>query len=529
MKLGQKSLINLLLSIAFIPTLLHSQVAGLPDLEFGNSGEALIADSTKEYYGSSTVLMPDGDIMVAGTAFDQNGANPILVLTRLMPNGMIDDSYGLHGQIHPDLNIDFGQGGVTKMVATSDGKLILAGFVLNNARAAFVARLNSNGKLDTSFGQEGIMLFQIGNYIDKFLSVVIKPDGKILLGGFTSTFNGILTSGLLMVQLFSDGSIDTEFATAGILTYESTPDYKAILSIALQEDGKIVTFGRSGFDTDMEVLRFLPNGVLDSSFANNGKFVYGFPDRTDIAYTGAIQMDQKIVFCGESFQKDTTIGEITLFRLTPSGSFDNEFGEGGKIFTNLGLYEYASALIIQPDNKILVGAIGLSSINYKGLFWLLRYNSDGSPDNTFGSLGIAQTFGYGNSTALTDLSLTLDGKIIQSGTIGGEVVLCRYLNDYTAILGETTPIINVQLQCNPNPVYDYAYLDWEQQNSVEVRCDLYNAQGLLLEVLITPDIYSSGSHQEILKLDSQIPNGVLFLVFTIGNDVKILKIIKIPY
>jgi len=332
---------------------------------------------------------------------------------------------------------------------------------------------------------------------------------------------------LLLVQLFSDGTLDPDFGVGGIATADFATDSEGILSLSIQADGKIVAVGGNAVgNTDMEVVRFFPNGSVDSTFATNGAFIFGVPGRGDVAYAGAVQADQKIVFCGVSFQNGSSIGEVTLFRLNSDGTFDQTFGANGQVYTNLGILEFARSLVLQPDGKILVGAESVNSaVDFDGSLWVLRYNSDGSLDASFGIGGKAQTPIYAESPESVDLLIQPDGKIIHAGTADDKIVVWRYLNELMSGSNES-PAFDFQLQLSPNPTTEYTHLDWVLEKPAEVSCDLYDAQGRLLQTIIPAALFSAGSHQQTLYFGSDRPPGAYFLVLEADQGRQIIKFIK---
>lgn len=516
-----------LFALCASPIFLNGQTAGTPDPSFGTAGQAIIEDPINDYYGGASVLLPDGKLIVSGYEFDQSAATGVLVFTRLLPDGTPDLTYGIGGKAYPALDTGL-DGGLYKIALTAEGKLIAVGSLVNDdISAAFVARLDSDGALDASFGQNGVLVFDVGSEEDEFWSVLIKPDGKILLGGSTFDMDIPGFYNLLLVQLFSDGTLDPDFGVGGIATADFATGLEAILSLSIQADGKIVAVGGNTANTyDMEVVRFLPNGAVDSSFAINGAFIFDNPGREDVAYAGAVQADQKIVFCGISFKNGSQIGETTLFRLNSDGSFDQTFGANGQVYTNLGILEFARSLVLQPDGKILVGAESANSaVDFNGSLWVLRYNSDGSLDASFGIGGKAQTPIYVESPGSVDLLIQPDGKIIHAGAADGKIVVWRYLNDL--MLGSNeSPAFDFQLQLSPNPTTEYTHLDWVLEKPAEVSCDLYDAQGRLLQTIIPAALFSAGSHQQTLYFGSDRPPGAYFLVLEADQGRQIIKLIK---
>lgn len=517
-----------ILALCVLPVLLIGQTAGMPDLNFGQAGQALIEDPVNTYYGGPMVLLPDGKLIVMGYEYDQNGENPVLVLTRFLPDGTPDPAYGINGQARPDINTGF-DGGINKIALTADGKLIAAGVILTDtSSAAFVACVDANGELDPGFGQNGTVTFDIGSEDDDFWSILIKPDGKILLGGDTFDANNPGFFDLLLVQLLPDGSPDTAFGFGGIATADFASGLESILSLSLQADGKILAVGGNAVnDYDMEVARFFPDGSIDNTFANNGALIFGVPGRNDVAYAGAIQNDQKIVFCGTSFQDGTPTGETTLFRLNPDGSFDSGFGTGGKVFTDLGALDFARALVLQPDGKILVGAESVTSIsNFNGSLWVLRYNTDGSLDNTFGTAGKAQTPLYADIAESAELLLQPDGKVVQSGTAEGKIILWRYLNDVMVAVEETVKS-NIRLQIAPNPVVENAHLTWVQEKAGEVSGELYDAKGHMLQTVFPTSVFPAGLQEQEIQFGRETRAGIYFLVLKLGGIQQVLQVVKL--
>lgn len=512
----------------FVQIKLNSQTPGSIDPDFGINGKVEIRDSSSEYFKVHTVSMPDGKIIILSMLYVPNG-NAKIVLTRLLSNGDRDNAFGLNGQLFPEININLGKyGAVTKIVATGDNKLILSGYtttVIGPNGAAFVARLNVNGELDEAFVQGGVQLFDYVNYWDKFLSVLIKPDGKILLGGYSA---GITMYRLFLVQLHPNGILDSGFATGGIYISNPVEDFRGINSISLQSDGKIVTFGTIQKDTctDMEILRFNVNGTLDESFASNGSLKLGLPERENIAYAGAIQPNKKIVFCGASYYYATPNGAITLSRINPDGDLDYTFGTAGEIFIDYGQYDRESTMLLQPDMKILVGSVAFSDITYHLKFWLTRYNSDGSLDKTFGNGGTIQSPDYLNTYELGNILLDVDGKIVYSYIAEGKVVLYRYLNDNALFTEEPKSDFVPRLYFVPNPVSDYGSIKWMMQKPGELRGELFDTQGRFIKQIIPPAYHPAGTYQQEVNIEKNIFAGVYYLVFTTGSDRHILKLVK---
>jgi uncharacterized delta-60 repeat protein len=151
-----------------------------------------------------------------------------------------------------------------------------------------IARFETNGTLDTSFGTSGKVIQHIGSAIDFGYSLAIQPDGKILLGGACS--NGS-NRDFCIARFNSDGTLDTSFGTNGkvIQNIGSADDYGN--SLAIQPDGKILLGGycKNGSNDDFCIARFNSDGTLDTTFGTGGKIIQPIGSSDDKGYSLAIQ------------------------------------------------------------------------------------------------------------------------------------------------------------------------------------------------------------------------------------------------
>ncbi len=227
------------------------------------------------------------------------------------------------------------------------------------------------------------------------------------------------------------GTLDTTFSNDGIVTtdYGSLNDFAT--GIAVQTDGKIVIVGQeqiSGSNHQFMVGRYLVNGIIDSTFGTNGQTFTNFGNSFDGATAVAIQSDGKIVAAGYV----APAYSFAVARYTSDGILDTTFNSTGKVTTTMGGVG-ATAIAIQSNGKIVVA--GSSGLN----FGLVRYNTNGIMDTTFGVNGKVTTpfTGYGCAFGV---ALQPDGKIVAGGTItnigtGDDFAIARY--DSSGILDTT--------------------------------------------------------------------------------------------
>ena len=218
-------------------------------------------------------------------------------------------------------------------------------------------------------------------------AVAIQSDGKIVAAGES-------TDNFAVVRYTTAGVLDTTFSTDGKVTTAIGSREDAAYAVAVQSDGKIVAAGKGDSGTaqedpnaDFAVVRYTTAGALDNGFSTDGKVITDIgTNSVDEARAVAIQSDGKIVVAGSSG------GDFAVVRYTTAGALDTTFSTDGKVTTDIGTnsVDWATAVAIQSDGKIVVaGYVG--DIEDGGEFAVVRYNTDGSLDTTFGGDGKVTT------------------------------------------------------------------------------------------------------------------------------------------
>lgn len=513
-----------LLAMLCLPFFMSGQPPGQPDDSFGQMGEVAIPVPGDFGYSGGTLILPDGKMIVAWQS--TNISETTLRLTRLLPNGSIDATFGNQGTATPDL--DMGEAGTFhEMAVTADHKIIGVGIFDDNiVQKPFVARFTETGELDASFGINGVTLIDEAGQNGEFNSVYILPSGKILAGGslYDSVNSGLFD--ILLVQMNPDGQLDPSFGDGGIVKSDFVAGLEGILGIAVQADGKIVTVGGLVENSyDMMVARYNPDGTYDSSFGNNGFLQIGTSIVTEIAFDVALVND-KILFCGFSITDGTVQGQMTLFRLNGDGSFDASFGNGGKVLKEIGAIPFGRKLVVQNDGKVLVSGESTSNITSSdGFLWICRFNADGTTDETFGDAGgIAQTTTYSEGVEGIGLFLQPDNKIVATGFGTGQVVVWRFLNDTSVNAGYAEkPYLNFTVY--PNPTQGFLQIEWALDKQATVSCELVDGQGRTIQSLIKKSDYLAGAHQLAFQLNENIPSHIAFLKLNIDGRITTLPII----
>lgn len=382
--------------------------AGQLDSTFGQGGivtTALSVNGTSQV--NSIVLQSDGKLVAAGVS--NNGINADFTLARYNQNGSLDNSFGINGIVITQIGDT--NDCIESVVIQPDGKILTGGYSIKDSANDFaLAMYNLDGSLDNSFGTNGIVTTSIGDKDDKIFSIALQSDGKIVAGG---SYIDSLYWDFAVVRYNPDGSLDNSFGTNGIVTTSIGPRHDVINTVLIQPDGKIAAVGYSynGENYDFAIVRYNPNGFLDNTFGNNGIVTTPIGTGNDAAYPAVLQSDGRII--AACYTHNGHDEDFALVRYNPNGTLDNTFGEGGIVITQVSTsFDRIYSLSIQNDGKII--AAGHSTTTSSD-FTVVRYNQDGSTDESFGTNGITIT----PVGTLRDVAFSVcvqeNGKIVAAG------------------------------------------------------------------------------------------------------------------
>jgi uncharacterized delta-60 repeat protein len=423
-----------------------SLAPGSLDTCFGFSGKVTTTlNGTTISYATDVALQIDGKIVVAVEVFTSKGQGQEFYVLRYTSEGLLDSTFGSGGVARISFTKSSGPEQASALAIQPDGKIIVVGYAPVKSYSAFaVARLNSNGSLDTLFGSGGKVLFGFQtNKPEGATDITIQANGYIVVAGRSNaefalarfTPNGAFDPGFNgtgKVRVSTANSTDTLVGGAYALTIQ-----KIAVNGVIQE--KLVAVGirprLAIVDRDMAVLRFNPNGSLDSSFGNGGKVFTNFTGYSDQAKAVAIDANNNIVVAGHTLTSSAIGGQrFALVRYTESGQLDASFGSGGTVTAGTPGYSnalYGHGLAIQPDGKLVAsGYVETSDFNYAD-FAVVRFNPNGAPDTSFGSdgSGIVLTDFYGGKDhAWGGLAFQTDGRMVVVGEgNSNQIGLARYL------------------------------------------------------------------------------------------------------
>jgi uncharacterized delta-60 repeat protein len=383
-------------------------------------------------------LQADGKVLVGGTFNSINETNRNGI-ARLNANGSLDTSFD------PGTGVNGLPPSVYALASQTNGQVLVAGFFssVNGTNRNQIARLNSNGSLDTSF-DPGI------GPNNAILSMAVQHDGKMVIGGRFTKVGG--TNQTHIARLNYDGTLDTNFTATG--TSGGVGD---VCSIALQSDGKVVLGGKFT----------LVNGVSRKGFArlNSGgtldaAFNPGTGAQSDVLFVAVQTNDQAII--GGAFTSVNGVGRNYVVRLNLNGAVDDSFDPGGSPNT------IVNTLALESDGRLIIGGT-FTNINQTGRGRIARLNADGSVDASFdpgtgvdtpssaavysvtiqsnGQTIVGGVFSSVNGTARNAIARlngngSLDGSYNPALTPFSVVYACRVQPDQKAIIGGTFTTIN---------------------------------------------------------------------------------------
>ena len=332
---------------------------GSMDNSFGEMGMVNTLFPSKNVVGSSLAIQNDGKIVLGGRAYTFDSDADDFALARYHPDGGLDQSFGFGGLLITSLG-DFTMDWLNKLVIQSDGKIVAAGF--SDASFALV-RYDANGSLDHDFGNNGKVITSLTGSEHGVLSdVQLLEDGKILGAGFIrDSF-----SDFALVCYTSNGNLDASFGDQGVVRTQVSTESDGIESIVIQDDGKIVVGGTAfmGAQHQFKLARYDLDGNLDSSFGQDGITLDNMHEFDHQLLSIALQPDGNILACGfsGSFPYDIVLSRYTarpvqVENISMFPGHISLFPNPAKDFINVNLVlnevQYLTMSLLNVDGKVL--------------------------------------------------------------------------------------------------------------------------------------------------------------------------------
>lgn len=447
-----------LLAAGTLDTLFNG--SGLVSSDFGRINAQLNLDAFDE---QRVAVQPDGKVLIAATTATQADlSDSAVTLVRLNVDGSLDGTFGSGGIVTANFGAGFTSSGSGDVIVQPDGKIVVVGnayqTVVTNASTSFgnyfaMLRYESNGTLDTTFGTGGKVTEIFPQKASESSSAAginewtagaaLQPDGNLVVAIYKYQIVNQSVYSLLLARFDTNGTLDQSFGTDNsgfVVSPNSWGSYFIPRDVALQTDGKIVVVGNFSATNsntgEMGLARYNADGSIDTAFGNSqpGLDAISFSASSSGPgqYPGlAIQPDGKIVAAGY-YQPGAQ--QFELVRTNTDGSLDTTFGDGGIVTNNASdaIHMFAAFDVgVQPDGKIVVG--GRALVNQVLGFTLARYDTHGLLDTTFNGTGkVATPFGtngaYGSSMVIDPNGKFVVGGYVNTGS-DNPIAVARYLGD----------------------------------------------------------------------------------------------------
>ncbi len=380
---------------------------GSLDIRFAEQGQIVLPQQKL----SAVIQQSDKKLVVHGKGY----------VSRYLPAGEIDMSFGVNGVFtYDDSSNGDGFSRAHSIVQQLDGKLLILG-------EQALLGLTVDGNLDIEFGIDGKVSLADENIVGEYHALTRQADGKILITGHQSGPGDLRvpTNDLAIVRLLSNGNLDETFGEQGIVKSDIYGNEDSANAIILQTDDKIIVAGKSysGYcygphnvnlcDFDSLIVRYDSSGVLDDSFGQQGVVTDDkIVDSRDFVTDVIKQTNGKLIATGSSVYRKSlhnqgiAVGIMTRFE--PDGSLDTSFNDNVSDNALTGRCDTPLSVIEQTDGKIVIAGTdeeGLVNIA------VCRFNSDGTADITFGSNGVVEN-SYNSFGNVLDIVQQSNGALV---------------------------------------------------------------------------------------------------------------------
>lgn len=510
---------------------LQAQQPGTLDATFAQSGFSIIDRSTFESNLAFTV-QPDGKVVAVG--FTEEAGESKFTVLRYLPDGTLDETFANQGVMEatffPSTNV------AQAVTLQSDGKILVAGYATNIQWPTFfneelvIVRLHPNGSRDSTFGTNGTAILNLG-YNERPVGIRLTNNDKILVAG--NVFQDI-SSNFFVARLSTDGKVDPTFGINGIRQVFITNGlWNYCQAMEIQPDGKILLAGEaeaSGGKTDFALIRLNADGSYDATFSGDGKAINNIsPTDHDGAQAMLLMPNGKIMLGGYAVTPDNRT-EIAFTRFNSDGSVDNSFGNAGQVLTQIGTdYGSIADMSLSLLGNIVVAGTAQRHPGYFD-FFLAKYSPDGSLDNGFGDQGIVYTDFDGHYDGIAAAQILPDGKILVAGTgvktsnSISEYLLARYW--FGESLGtESIAQVTAFASAYPNPTHERKItLTYHLLEAAEVALELYAMNGAHLASL-SKFGQAIGKQKESVTLPPGLAAGAYLIGLRAGDKQTYVKII----
>jgi uncharacterized delta-60 repeat protein len=377
---------------------------GSLDTSFGTGGYTATGFPKGPAHAQAVAIQSDGKILAAGYEYYATVKGALstynFAMARYNANGTLDTTFGNNGEV-----VTPGMGTASSIVVQKDGKILgfsNSGYGTGGGIITLV-RYNTNGTLDTTFGNGGELVTNITRYSTQ----LIQPDGKFVFAWQTSSKVGNFQ--FEIARLNADGTTDSSFGSGGAVYTNNF----SVSTAALQADGKIVVSGLEAPSGNFGLIRYNADGTLDTTFGTSGNGIVTVPQPGSLNAGGGkqleVQSDGKIVAI--SYFTNSAPGAFGAVRVNADGTLDTSYGNGGWATAYIPYKDTLNASVLQPDGKLLLaGEVDPTGSGSSTDVALIRFTGD-TTAASFSVTGFPSSVTAGTAGTLTVTALNPDGSV----------------------------------------------------------------------------------------------------------------------
>lgn len=397
------------------------QVARLTDngvLDSSFDGNGVRTFNSAVFENGSDVAVDAADRVLVSGWKRTSSTDQVFQVARLTTDGLLDtsfDSDGIQTFGFGETDSTTGSGTRSHAVAVDSADRVLVAGVSQNfaSRDIAVARLTPDGSLDASFDGDGRVTTQFGLSGNENGSDIVAWQSD----GKSILVGSSYSSGdMVAVRYNDDGTLDASFGNAGVVIIDFGSSVDRAWSVAVDSAGRILVGGstrQDGTGDDFAVARLMPDGSLDTSFAGDGKQTIDFASITETGLSVAVDSADRVLMSGYSYQGATGY-DFAVARLTVGGLLDTSFGGGGKQTIDFASTDFLGSMAVDSADRVLLGGYSnQAGTDYD--FAVARLTAGGFPDTSFAGDG-KQTVDFGSSNDRA-YSVAVDsaGRILVGG------------------------------------------------------------------------------------------------------------------
>jgi len=519
-------LLTVFLFIFFINNLLAQPFE--KDTSFGEDGEMILSQT------GSMLITADDKIVLLGLKENE------IRLERMTADGVYDTEFGTNGvttlsfeepiriykrTVQPD--------GKILLVGSLEDSL--------GQWQALIVRLQENGHVDISFGEAGIATSDFIASNTRIMDVAVQENGQLVLVGnqYLRREDGFsLPSECMILRFNENGRIDKTFGNEGIVLTNFNTRGGSFSEVAITADGKIIAAGdfeNRLREQDFGLAKYTSEGILDTIFGDGGKITLNFNLADDFLAFMTLLENGKILVGGTAFNRIKE--DIAFAQFTSDGQLDTTFGEGGIVLTDLSgntsqvlqSSDRPTSYLRRLDGRILLcGNMHTRKDIYDYKSFLVQYMEDGQLDQGFGNGGKLILGAY-DTLAIYDLANQSDGKIMATGSRIPDMdrigFITRFLPDLNVGTIDFTSKGNNAL-VYPNPIQTEATLEYTLEYAETLTLQLTDLNGRILKTYLQNEQQKAGVYQQEIDLPINCPKGVYVIRLSTKNGQLTIKVVK---